>query len=93
MNTLTAVFIGVASSLIATFIFYWLIELFKRIVLPWYEDKIYRGVRIDGKWTSTTIRDPENDISASMQLNQKGENVTGTYSQSININGNINTTD
>ena len=93
MKPMTAVIIGVVSSLIATFIFYCIIELFKRVILPWFTDKIYRGVRIDGKWTSTVMKDPELGISSSMQLNQKGEAVTGTYSHSINKNGNIDTTD
>ena len=57
--------------------------LLKNIILPWYSDQIYNGVRIDGKWTR--ILSGEIDCTdlgippATMTLKQKGEVVTGMY--------------
>ncbi len=42
--------IGISSSLFATALFISVSEFFRRIILPWYADKIYRGVRVDGEW-------------------------------------------
>ena len=51
-NIMEAVIVGIISSLIATLVFFGLASVFRSIVIPWFLDKIYRGVRIDGRWVN-----------------------------------------
>jgi hypothetical protein len=74
------IIIGICSSLVATAIFISLSELFRRLIFPWIEDKIYRGVRVDGDWT-IKFKAGTKDLSRSMHLNlvQWGDKVSGTF--------------
>jgi hypothetical protein len=51
MDPFWSLVIGIVSSLVATALFLGFAEFFRRSLLPWYIDKLYRGVRIDGTWT------------------------------------------
>ena len=77
---LLPVVVGIASSLIATAIFIGLSEIFRRLVFPWVEDKIYRGVRLDGSWRLKTADggDLANGTSIEMEIKQWGDKITGT---------------
>lgn len=84
MNELVLpIMLGIVSSLVATFIFLSASWLIKNVVLPWYEDKIYRGVRLDGSWIRTELNGHNLkgiDLpKAKMTLKQKGEYITGLY--------------
>jgi len=81
MDNYVALLIGIASSLIATFAFVAISELTRRVFLPWYADKIYRGVRLDGIWQVCRVDDKELDPKTSgcdFSLAQKGDQITGT---------------
>lgn len=81
MTNFTALLIGIASSLVATFAFVALSELTRRVFLPWYADKIYRGVRLDGQWKACRVNDTELDPNTSgneFVLVQKGDKISGT---------------
>jgi hypothetical protein len=78
MDNLTSLLIGIISSLVATAIFIGFSELFRRVLLPWFSDKIYRGVRIDGRWEHSNAFEGEK-ILARLDLAQKGDVITGTY--------------
>ena len=65
---------GVASSLIATFIFIIAAEVFRRIVIPTFNDRVYRGARVDGKWEFEI-----NEARLSLELSQKGDDISGVY--------------
>jgi hypothetical protein len=86
-----SVIIGVVSSLIATFIFLSSNHWFKTQFMPWYSDKIYRGVRVEGKWKLNTLQSEEDspDNEAFMQLIQYGEKIEGTYAHKYMNDGNI----
>ncbi|MBF0376245.1 MAG: hypothetical protein HQK72_02065 [Desulfamplus sp.] len=84
MSNFVSLIIGIVSSLVATAVFIVLSEFFRRIVLPWYEDKIYRGVRIDGEWRIKSVDgkavDPKDaTLTSKFTLHQKGEKVMGQY--------------
>lgn len=77
---LLAVVVGIVSSLIATAIFIGTSEFFRRLALPWIEDKIYRGVRLDGNWRLNTANGsnmPEG-LSIEMEIEQWGDKIYGT---------------
>lgn len=74
--------IGISSSLLATAVFISMGEFFRKVVLPWYADKIYRGVRIDGEWEIKELHGEEweiDNMSMNLSLKQKGEKITGIY--------------
>ncbi|WP_428818432.1 hypothetical protein [Microbulbifer sp. MCCC 1A16149] len=79
---LTSLLIGIGSSIIATAILYGTAELFRRVILPWIADSLYKGVRIDGNWKYIPVNAPANSIN--LTLNQSGERLTGTLHCSIN---------
>lgn len=78
-NQLVPVVVGIISSLIATSIFIGLSEIFRRLVFPWIEDKIYRGVRVDGTWKLKTKDGTSiiNGTSIEMEIKQWGDKVSG----------------
>jgi hypothetical protein len=81
-NTLSLV-IGIASSLIATALFIGASEVCRRVLLPWFADKIYRGVRIDGTWEHKNSFEGEK-ILICLELSQKSDKITGTYFHQLN---------
>lgn len=79
-QTMCVVFLGIVSSLVATFIFLTLSWLVRDNLIPWYLDKTYRGVRLDGLWTAATINGEavvQNQMS--MQIAQKSNLLSGVY--------------
>lgn len=81
-NIALSLIIGIGSSLLATAIFILASECIRTILLPWYTDKIYRGVRIDGEWQIKERHGKEwqsENLSMTLKLAQKGEIITGTY--------------
>lgn len=86
-NVLLSLVIGIGSSLLATAIFILASECFRKVVLPWYVDRIYRGVRIDGEWEIKERDGREwksEDLSMGFNLTQKGDVVTGIYTHKCN---------
>jgi hypothetical protein len=85
LTALASLGIGIASSLFATLAFLCLAQVVKTIIVPWFEDKIYRGVRLDGRW-SVAVTSQENPGSAqnpSLSLQQKGDRISGFYSHDV----------
>ncbi len=82
MDNFYSVLIGVVSSLLATTVFISATELFRRVFLPWYADKVYRGVRIDGNWQLVSVKGHSIDEDAptsKLGISQKGDVITGSY--------------
>lgn len=85
-NYALSIIIGIVSSLFATAIFIMMSEFIRKVAIPWYEDKIYRGVRIDGKWELLHLGDEDEQVdglSMQLHLKQRGDVVFGTYMHSI----------
>ena len=87
MESFWALVIGIVSSLLATVLFVSAVELVKRVILPWYADYIYRGVRIDGSWLAGpySTDDPSEIRSMALELNQKGDHISGLYSHTVAV--------
>jgi hypothetical protein len=86
-----ALLIGIFSSLFATAIFVSMSELVRRVVIPWYADKIYRGARIDGRWEAEQVKEytsKDKPLEMYMDLVQRGDTIHGTYSHKV-ANGEI----
>ena len=81
-NITLPLIVGICSSLIATAAFITLSELSRKVILPWYADKIYRGVRVDGKWMVSKVEEKEINSEKdvfSFELIQKGDRISGIY--------------
>ena len=81
-NIALSLVIGISSSLFATALFISLSEFVRKCALPWYADKIYRGVRIDGDWEVKEILGNDlnsNNQSVLLSLKQKGDKISGFY--------------
>ena len=79
---LVSLIVGIASSLLATAIFVLAAEFWRKSIRPWFEDKIYKGVRLDGEWTSTKIAGMDSDSSIGtmkFEIKQTAEKISGTY--------------
>ncbi|MGY0613424.1 hypothetical protein [Luteimonas sp. A501] len=76
--------VGIVSSLIATALFISGSELLRRVALPWYADKIYRGARIDGRWEAFEFDGQPIEAPMQLDLMQRGDTVSGTYSHKNN---------
>lgn len=75
--------VGISSSLLATALFILVSEFFRKKILPWYADKIYRGVRIDGEWEVAEILGnnlKDLDKCMTLALKQNGDEIRGFYS-------------
>lgn len=79
-NLLLPIVLGIITSLVATAIFIGLAEIIRRLVFPWVEDKIYRGVRVDGTWKLHSNGGiPINDnTTIEMEIKQWGDKISGT---------------
>jgi hypothetical protein len=67
--------IGVVSSILAVLIVFFVQCIWKGIVEPWYEERIYSDAKIEGVWELTY---PELHLKESVTLKRKGHSVTGT---------------
>ncbi|WP_102277889.1 hypothetical protein [Vibrio cyclitrophicus] len=81
MGNFIALTIGIFASLIATFLFIGFSELSRRVLLPKFRDHVYSGVRLDGLWElNTAVTSMKKKAVVTIQLTQKGTQLTGTYS-------------
>ncbi len=82
-DLVVSLIVGISSSFLATALFILGGEFVRKTVLPWYGDRIYRGIRIDGKWKLTQalgINTEDKEIFMNLFLEQKGDVITGVYS-------------
>ena len=87
MNASTSIIIGVISGVITAAIIWLIINIFKKILIPFYEGLIYKGIDINGKWECTEEQEvKESDCKTiklkyeySLIFNQHGHYLKGTY--------------
>lgn len=75
--TTSSLIIGIVSSLVATLLFIGGTVFIRKGFLPWYADKVYRGVRIDGTW-AMEASSYEGSVAVALALTQSGEDVSGS---------------
>ena len=61
-----------ASIIVLVFALWW-----QRMFIPWIENRLYKGPRIDGTWQSIIIRD-EGEFNEQAELQQFGYRIKGT---------------
>lgn len=81
---------GIAASLITAIILIFLSQWWRNTFLPWFENMVSKGVRVDGVWrTYMTIKDTEKSEIAI--LVQKGHLITGTITYPEDTKGRSHT--
>jgi len=75
MNILQSLVLGTLGGLIATFLVFAFTSVFRRIVLPWYRQVVYRGIDISGVWK---VKRTPQTRSVSFEIFQKAHSIEGT---------------
>jgi hypothetical protein len=82
MNALFNIFLGVISGVFTTLCLLW----FKNIFTPWYEDRLYKGVVLTGKWIGIRKQFSKFDkdkifstLEINLEITQNGYHVSGVF--------------
>jgi hypothetical protein len=79
MAALAQIGIGVVSGILTAGVLVVAAYLFKEVVIPWYQSKVYEGISIAGTWhADLEISTPERRVENDMLLDQHGHKVTGS---------------
>lgn len=68
------IFFGVLSGVLTSALIFLVRKIYLRVFLPWYEDRLYKGVQLDGKWEGET-----NDFKFLFELVQNGYRIKGLF--------------
>ncbi len=71
------IILGVVSGVITSAILWCIVIFFKKVITPWYEQRIYKGVNISGAWSSVKQNDHWK-LEIFLNLKQKAYLVTGS---------------
>jgi hypothetical protein len=77
-TTIGTIGISVFSGILTSFLLALIVIIFKQSLIPWYQELIYNGIKLNGKWdggTNTTNA----KIEASIELNQHASNIEGVF--------------
>ena len=68
------IFIGVFSGILTSAFIFLIVQLFYKVLLPWYQQVIYNGIDISGEWHSTVTPFPQ-DIK--IEITQQASQISG----------------
>ncbi len=67
---------GILSGLLATFLILVITKYWKQVIIPWYEDRVYKDIRIAGEW-KTRGEHKEGRFEEDAKVRQKAHWVWG----------------
>lgn len=71
--------IGIVSGLVATGLSIFIEKVWRALIIPWYEERVYQDARISGIWKATfTGTGPDGDEDERIDIKSKGHQVNGT---------------
>ena len=76
MSTADTILYGVVAGISTSFIIFLIIQVFNKIVVPWYRTIIYNGLSIDGVWEEKYDYEFNSDISK-LAISQNAQNIKG----------------
>lgn len=88
-NLILNIFIGTASGVITSLIVYLIYKLKQHIFDPWLENRLYKGVILEGVWNGTrvtpkshekTVLNLCDELSLHLELKQRGYDISGIFS-------------
>lgn len=78
-STITGALVwGVLAGILTTVLLLLLSQLFQKVVLPWYQSVVYKGIDLRGKWVAQKIFDEGVTYYYSMLLKQNAHSLTGS---------------
>jgi hypothetical protein len=80
MNVLSSLGTGVVAGLVATLLTIAIRSYWISVILPWYEEHLYHGAKIEGRWVSTIrySEDVDDWDKCLMDLRRNGHRVSAT---------------
>jgi hypothetical protein len=86
MYTLVSIVVGVISGIITSVILFFVAQIVRKIIIPWYAEFIYKGVNIGGTWRGV-IDNQTSKFSLVVNLKQNAFQVSGVfYAETITQN-------
>ena len=77
-QNILSIFIGVLSGILTSIIIWLIVRTFRKIIIPWYQENIYRGIDISGEWKSHQEYAGKVKVDQIIQIKQKGHRIKGT---------------
>ena len=74
---LYALFIGIISGLLATFLTVGIRSIWLQIIMPWYENVLYQGPKIEGHWETEFKFSSDEIYNYIITLKRVGYSITG----------------
>ncbi len=76
------IIIGIVTGILTSALIWLTISVFKKILVPWYQSIVYRGIDLDGDWSGEEIETGKDDsyplrYEHNLTLNQKGHKISG----------------
>ncbi|WP_213864582.1 hypothetical protein [Vibrio crassostreae] len=79
MEEFQTILFGVLSGVITALLIFCASLTIKRIIIPWYQRLVYRGVDISGEWNGRLQHLENVYFEVSLELQQSAHNINGTY--------------
>src|SRR3989338_5012112 len=89
MSEFTNIFYGVSSGVLTTVLLFILYRLKLHVYDPWWENRLYKGVFLDGSWFCRKVKHfgctncqavSRAELKMKMDLDQKGYSLSGFFS-------------
>lgn len=79
MDNYASLVIGIVSGVLASIIFQALGVFFIKVIVPWYQSKVFEGIDIQGRWEGKQVR-ANGTYTFALDIVQVGHTITGNYS-------------
>lgn len=82
-QTTVSVFLGIISGILTALLLGLLSIIFRKIILPWFESFVYRGVNVSGNWVHTK-KEQSQTFEIQLELEQKAQRIHGSFQAKTN---------
>lgn len=73
------IILGIVSGVITSFVLWLLYQFFSKVIIPWFETLVYKGIIISGNWKTTVKLSPDNFVGElTIVMDQKGHKLSGS---------------
>jgi hypothetical protein len=79
LELIKVILLGVFTGVITTICLYFVKVIIDKIILPWYQDFIYKGIDVSGVWEGKIIHSDIVYFSVKLSLKQNAHDLTGSY--------------
>lgn len=70
----STIFLGVISGILTSAVLFVLLRMFNKVFIPWYQNMLYKGIELSGKWFCA---DHTMSQEITFDLTQKAETING----------------